>query len=87
MIDNILGLGCDILEVARLESLLRKGREVFIKRVLTPAEIDEYERRSDKSAIRGNPFYRYTLLRQRSVFKKPWAPELARSFHFRICRC
>lgn len=56
MIDNILGLGCDILEVARLESLLRRGREVFIKRVLTPAEIDEYERRSEKSAIRGNLF-------------------------------
>lgn len=56
MIDDILGLGCDILEVGRLEGLLRKGRDVFIKRVLTPAEIDEYERRSDKSAIRGTLF-------------------------------
>jgi len=56
MIDDILGLGCDILEVGRLEGLLRKGRDVFIKRVLTTAEIDEYERRSDKSAIRGTLF-------------------------------
>lgn len=56
MIDDILGLGCDILEVDRVEGLLRTGRDVFIKRVLTTAEIDEYERRSDKSAIRGTLF-------------------------------
>src|SRR5688500_13244949 len=52
MIDEVLGLGCDILEVKRLEEMLRKGHDDFIKRLLTPVEIAEYESRAEKSAIR-----------------------------------
>lgn len=81
MIDNILGLGCDILEVARLESLLRKGRDVFIKRVLTPAEIDEYERRSDKSAIRGTLFIA-TRYCAKEAFSKAMGTGVGAQFSF-----
>jgi len=81
MIDDILGLGCDILEVSRLEGLLRKGRDVFIKRVLTPAEIDEYERRSDKSAIRGTLFVA-TRYCAKEAFSKAMGTGVGAQFSF-----
>lgn len=81
MIDDILGLGCDILEVGRLEGLLRKGRDVFIKRVLTPAEIDEYERRSDKSAIRGTLFVA-TRYCTKEAFSKAMGTGVGAQFSF-----
>lgn len=81
MIDDILGLGCDILEVDRLEGLLRKGRDVFIKRVLTVAEIDEYERRSDKSAIRGTLFVA-TRYCAKEAFSKAMGTGVGADFSF-----
>ncbi len=81
MIDDILGLGCDILEVGRLEGLLRKGRDVFIKRVLTPGEIDEYERRSDKSAIRGTMFVA-TRYCAKEAFSKAMGTGVGAQFSF-----
>lgn len=81
MIDDILGLGCDILEVDRLEGLLRKGMDVFIKRVLTPAEIDEYERRSDKSAIRGTLFVA-TRYCAKEAFSKAMGTGVGAEFSF-----
>lgn len=81
MKDDILGLGCDILEVGRLEGLLRKGRDVFIKRVLTPAEIDEYERRSDKSAIRGTLFVA-TRYCAKEAFSKAMGTGVGAQFSF-----
>ncbi|VWX35914.1 Holo-(acyl-carrier-protein) synthase [Limnobacter sp. 130] len=81
MIDDILGLGCDILEVDRLEVLLRKGRDVFIKRVLTVAEIDEYERRSDKSAIRGTLFVA-TRYCAKEAFSKAMGTGVGADFSF-----
>lgn len=81
MKDDILGLGCDILEVSRLEGLLRKGRDVFIKRVLTPAEIDEYERRSDKSAIRGTLFVA-TRYCAKEAFSKAMGTGVGAQFSF-----
>ena len=81
MIDDILGLGCDILEVGRLEGLLRKGRDVFIKRVLTTAEIDEYERRSDKSAIRGTLFVA-TRYCAKEAFSKAMGTGVGAQFSF-----
>jgi len=81
MIDDILGLGCDILEVDRLEGLLRKGRDVFIKRVLTPAEIDECERRSDRSAIRGTLFVA-TRYCAKEAFSKAMGTGVGAQFSF-----
>ena len=81
MIDDIVGLGCDILEVGRLEGLLRKGRDVFIKRVLTPGEIDEYERRSDKSAIRGTLFVA-TRYCAKEAFSKAMGTGVGAQFSF-----
>lgn len=81
MIDDILGLGCDILEVSRIESLLRKGRDGFIKRVLTPAEIEEYERRTDKSAIRGTLFIA-TRYCAKEAFSKAMGTGVGEQFSF-----
>jgi holo-[acyl-carrier protein] synthase len=36
----ILGIGTDIIEVARIEKLLRDKPDEFLSRVFTPAEID-----------------------------------------------
>jgi holo-[acyl-carrier protein] synthase len=36
----ILGLGTDIVEVARIEKLLKDKREEFLARVFTPTEIE-----------------------------------------------
>lgn len=38
-------LGCDILEVGRIEETYRKNGERFLKRILTPAEIEIFEKR------------------------------------------
>lgn len=81
MIDEILGLGCDILEVGRIENLLRKGRESFIKRVLTPEEIAEYERRSDKSAPRGT-LYIATRYCAKEAFSKAMGTGVGEQFSF-----
>lgn len=81
MIDEILGLGCDILEVGRIENLLRKGRESFIKRVLTLEEIAEYERRSDKSAPRGT-LYIATRYCAKEAFSKAMGTGVGEQFSF-----
>ncbi|MBU0783187.1 MAG: holo-ACP synthase [Gammaproteobacteria bacterium] len=81
MIEDILGLGCDILEVERLENLLRKGRESFIKRVLTTTEIAEYERRADKSAIRGT-LYIATRYCAKEAFAKAMGTGVGEHFSF-----
>lgn len=38
-------LGCDICEVERIESAVEKHGERFIKRILSPKEIEIYDRR------------------------------------------
>ncbi|WP_334119612.1 holo-ACP synthase [Limnobacter sp.] len=81
MIEDVLGLGCDILEVERLENLLRKGRDSFIKRVLTSAEIVEYERRLDKSAIRGT-LYIATRYCAKEAFSKAMGTGVGEHFSF-----
>ncbi|MCR2746921.1 holo-ACP synthase [Limnobacter parvus] len=81
MIDEVLGLGCDILEIERIENLLRKGHESFIKRVLTPEEIAEYERRSDKSAPRGI-LYIATRYCAKEAFSKAMGTGVGEHFSF-----
>jgi len=81
MIDDVLGLGCDILEVQRLEELLRKGRDSFIKRVLTPAEVIEYERRAEKSAPRGD-LYIATRYCAKEAFSKAMGTGVGAEFSF-----
>jgi len=81
MIDDVLGLGCDILEVQRLEELLRKGRDSFIKRVLTPDELLEYERRAEKSAPRGDLFIA-TRYCAKEAFSKAMGTGVGAEFSF-----
>lgn len=51
--ESILGLGCDILEVSRIKTLMDKDEDRFVERVLTPAEQLVYRERSRKSTQRG----------------------------------
>ena len=81
MISDILGLGCDILEVQRLENLLRKGRESLLKRVLTPLEMVEFERRTDKSYSRGNLFLA-TRYCAKEAFSKAMGTGIGEVFSF-----
>ena len=81
MIDDVLGLGCDILEVQRLEELLRKGRDSFIKRVLTADELLEYERRTEKSAPRGD-LYIATRYCAKEAFSKAMGTGVGAEFSF-----
>ena len=81
MIDDVLGLGCDILEVQRLEELLRKGRDSFIKRVLTAEELLEYERRAEKSAPRGD-LYIATRYCAKEAFSKAMGTGVGAEFSF-----
>ena len=81
MIDDVLGLGCDILEVQRLEDLLRKGRDSFIKRVLTADELLEYERRAEKSAPRGD-LYIATRYCAKEAFSKAMGTGVGAEFSF-----
>jgi holo-[acyl-carrier protein] synthase len=81
MISDIWGLGCDILEVERLEALLRKGRESLLKRVLTPAEMVEHQRRSDKSYSRGTLFLA-TRYCAKEAFSKAMGTGIGEAFSF-----
>lgn len=81
MIEDVLGLGCDILEVERLGDLLRKGRDSFIKRVLTPEEILEYERRMDKAEPRGT-LYLATRYCAKEAFSKAMGTGVGADFSF-----
>ncbi|WP_370261263.1 holo-ACP synthase [Limnobacter sp.] len=77
----IIGLGCDIVEVQRIEGLLRKGHEGFVRRVLTPSEIEEYERRTDKAAQRGM-LYLATRFAAKEAFSKAMGTGIGESFSF-----
>ncbi|HEX4879250.1 MAG TPA: holo-ACP synthase [Limnobacter sp.] len=77
----IIGLGCDIVEVGRIEALLRKGHEGFVRRVLTPEEIAEYERRSERAASRGT-LYLATRFAAKEAFSKAMGTGIGESFSF-----
>ncbi len=81
MIDDILGLGCDIIEIHRLSGLLGKGREGFIKRVLTPAEVLQYEARAAKCEVRGTQ-YVATRYCAKEAFSKAMGTGIGQSFSF-----
>ncbi|HEX4842207.1 MAG TPA: holo-ACP synthase [Limnobacter sp.] len=77
----IIGLGCDIVEVQRIEALLRKGHDGFVRRVLTPLEISEYERRSDRGAPRGI-LYVATRFAAKEAMSKAIGTGIGESFSF-----
>lgn len=78
---DVIGLGCDILEVERIDSLLRKDRDAFIKRVLTLAEMNEYEYRASKSEIRGH-LYIATRYCAKEAFSKAMGTGIGAVFSF-----
>ncbi|MBS3810875.1 MAG: holo-ACP synthase [Halanaerobiales bacterium] len=45
--EQVIGLGIDILEVARIENIIKKGDNNFINRVFTPGEIEYCESKKD----------------------------------------
>jgi holo-[acyl-carrier protein] synthase len=52
----IVGIGVDIIEIARVERLLRKFGERFARRVLTGEELLEFERRERSSSYLATRF-------------------------------
>lgn len=81
MIEDVLGLGCDILELARLDNLLAKDGERFIKRVLTAQEQLEFENRSSKSDNRGRLFVA-TRFCAKEAFSKAMGTGIGAQFSF-----
>lgn len=49
----ITGIGCDVVELNRIESVLAKHGQAFIEKVLSPSEIITYYRRSAANPKRG----------------------------------
>ena len=45
----IVGIGVDIVEIARIDDLLQKYGERFVARILTADEIEEFHRRNDSA--------------------------------------
>jgi holo-[acyl-carrier protein] synthase len=81
MIEDIFGLGCDILELARLDSLLNKDGDRFVKRVLTAQEQVEFENRSSKSDNRGRLFVA-TRFCAKEAFSKAMGTGIGAEFSF-----
>lgn len=81
MLEDVLGLGCDILEVERLGDALRKGRDALVTRVLTADEIQEYERRMKKSEARGT-LYLATRYCAKEAFAKAMGTGVGEKFSF-----
>jgi holo-[acyl-carrier protein] synthase len=81
MIEDVIGLGCDILELERLNGLLDKGMERFVRRVLTPAEQAEFESRSAKSVNRGRLFVA-TRFCAKEAFSKAMGTGVGAQFSF-----
>lgn len=51
-----LGIGTDIVEIQRIGQVLERQGDRFLKRILTPAERDEYERRNKPIKFLANRF-------------------------------
>lgn len=49
----ITGIGCDVVELNRIETVLAKHGQAFIEKVLSPSEIIIYYRRSAANPKRG----------------------------------
>ena len=52
----IVGIGVDIVELARIEQISEKFGERFSQRILTPDELDEYHRRNCSSGYLATRF-------------------------------
>ena len=50
------GIGTDILQVARVEAVLARQGERFVKRILTPQEYAEYEQSSRQNHLLAKRF-------------------------------
>ena len=77
----ILGVGCDLVSVLRIENLIQKTGHRFLKRVLTSLELQEYERRNTKSWRRGCQYVasRYAA---KEAFSKAMGTGVGQAFSF-----
>lgn len=78
---SIIGIGCDLVQVDRIAGLLGKGRDQFLKRVLTPAELLVFEQRSSRSEIRGCLFVA-SRFAGKEAFSKAMGCGLGQQFSF-----
>jgi holo-[acyl-carrier protein] synthase len=80
----ILGLGCDLVEVARFEALLDPSaflQSPIVLRVLTEAEREEFVRRYEKSSKRGL-LYLCTRFAAKEAFSKALGTGIGQFFSF-----
>jgi holo-[acyl-carrier protein] synthase len=47
---NIIGIGTDIVEIARIEQMLERHPERFAERILHPAELERFRHVANKAA-------------------------------------
>lgn len=52
----IRGIGTDIVDIERIQTVLERQGERFVQRILTPAERAEYQRRGEPVAFLANRF-------------------------------
>ena len=52
----IIGIGTDIMEIARMQESLQERGEAWARRLLTDAELLEYEKRGNKAAYLAKRF-------------------------------
>jgi holo-[acyl-carrier protein] synthase len=81
---RILGLGCDLVEVARFEALLNDlafAQSPIVQRVLTEPEQEEFVRRYEKSAKRGL-LYLCTRFAAKEAFSKALGTGIGQFFSF-----
>lgn len=52
----MIALGTDILELARIEAVLGRVGERFVRRILTPAEREEYQRSTEPRRLLAKRF-------------------------------
>lgn len=81
MIADILGLGCDILDVSRIEKLLERDQGGFVKRVLTEAERQVFDQRLAMSQQRGLLFLA-TRFSAKEAFSKAMGTGIGEHFSF-----
>ena len=52
----MIGIGTDILQLARIEAVLERQGERFVRRILTPREQAEYEASSQQHRLLAKRF-------------------------------
>lgn len=78
---TLYGLGCDLLDAARVDALLNDHGERFVQRILTDAERSEFERRGGAQSRRG-VLYLATRYAAKEALAKAWGTGIGKELSF-----